>query len=712
MENRQRSLAVEVGSIFVFALGVFALFSLATYHPGDPSVFSNAHGVAQNACGRVGGYLASFTLQCFGLGAFLIPAALFFMAAGVHRREGSLKVFATLGGMAVAVISLTVFLALQWKYWPYAGSLLLTGGALGTWVSEILIHQFNPLGSSIVSLVVFCVAIALSTPVSVSELGARIFGFFARFSWKMTKLTTTYIVYLLGLLAMRSAHAAGDLMQRLIEGAVTRARDRAKASAKAVADTRMKDVVAEHVPSVIENHAPILPSEAPNVLQTKALEAAGAKGLPVDALKMPEIITTKEMRQTELPLERPAKPRSSKRGQWKLPIVDFLKKPEKTENSVDRDKVNANAKLLVQKFADFDISGEVEAARPGPVVTLYEFKPGQGIKLSKIANLADDISMAVSAQSVRIIAPLPGKAVVGIEIPSENRQTVFLREFLQDAGFHDPKKAIPVVMGKDIGGAPFFSDLSKMPHLLCAGTTGSGKSVFINGLICSLLYRFTPDELRLILVDPKTVEFAAYHDIPHLLLPVVDEPKQAGNALKWAVREMDRRYRIFSKIGVKHLAGYNEKVTDMGEGVLRDLLMEEEETPVPASGSDWLQAFEPDETGQAKIGKLPYIVIIIDELADLMMVAKKEVEISIARIAQKARACGIHLVIATQRPSVDVVTGLIKSNLPCRVSCKLSSVMDSRTILDRGGADRLLGAGDMLFIPPGTSDPIRLHGAY
>jgi S-DNA-T family DNA segregation ATPase FtsK/SpoIIIE len=314
------------------------------------------------------------------------------------------------------------------------------------------------------------------------------------------------------------------------------------------------------------------------------------------------------------------------------------------------------------------------------------------------------------------LAPLPGKSVVGIEIPSETRETVYLREFLQHPDFYGSKHLIPVVMGKDIGGQTYLSDLARMPHLLCAGQTGSGKSVFMNGLICSLFYRFTPNELRMILVDPKFIEFRAYQDIPHLLLPVVDDPKQASIALKWAVREMERRYRILAKMGARNLASFNQKVDELGCDVVRDLLFSEEnqsETPTASvSGGDWIEAFEPDDSGAPRVSKLPYIVVIIDELADLMMIAKKEVEISIARIAQKARAAGIHLVIATQRPSTDVVTGLIKANLPSRVSFQLASYIDSKTILDRAGAERLLGQGDMLFIPPGVSQNLRLHGAY
>jgi S-DNA-T family DNA segregation ATPase FtsK/SpoIIIE len=291
-----------------------------------------------------------------------------------------------------------------------------------------------------------------------------------------------------------------------------------------------------------------------------------------------------------------------------------------------------------------------------------------------------------------------------------------MREFFAHPDFQTgTKHTIPVAMGKDIAGNIYLSDLAKMPHLLCAGQTGSGKSVFMNGLICSLLYRFTPDELRLILVDPKMIEFSSYQDIPHLLLPVVDDCSHAASALKWAVREMERRYRILAMTSARNLASYNQKVDEIGVDVLQENL-ERAESEIEGlermSGGDWVEAFEKDEDGEPRYGKLPYIVIFIDELAELMMVAKKEVELSIARIAQKARAAGIHLVVATQRPSTDVVTGIIKANLPSRISFQLASGIDSKTILDRFGAEKLLGRGDMFFIPPGTANLLRLHGAY
>ncbi len=708
---------VELSSILIFAASVFTLLSILTYNPGDPSLFSNIQGAAHNACGRVGAYLSSWILQCFGLGAFLLPAALFFTAATIHKREGSIRVIGTLGGMAVAVMAMTTFLSLQWKYWPYGGSLLLTGGAFGAWMMEILVHQFNPVGSSIVSLLVFFLAVAISTPISVAHWGAVFLKTAGIVVWKCAKLVVVYLAYLLGALVMKAAHAAGDFLQKTMESAMRKARERKEKreqepAVEVAAEVASAFAEPEAEPELLAEKPPIeIPMLEETPPQVKAEAVVENKELEI----LPRKAEEKEDKQSSK-IVRAA--HRNKKGQWQLPTVEFLRKPPVIESAIDKDKLKSNSQILKQKFADFGIDGEVVTVRPGPVITLYEFRPAPGVKVSKIAGMVDDLQMALSAESVRILAPLPGKSVVGIEIPSETRETVYLREFLQHPDFYGQRHTIPVTMGKDIGGQTYLSDLAKMPHLLCAGQTGGGKSVFMNGLICSLLYRFTPDELRMILVDPKFIEFRSYQDIPHLLLPVVDDPKHASIALKWAVREMERRYRILAKMGARNLATFNEKVDKMGCDVVRDLLMAEEnqsDTSTQLSqsfGSDWLEAFEPDENGVPRVGKLPYIVVIIDELADLMMIAKKEVEFSLARIAQKARAAGIHLICATQRPSTDVITGVIKANLPSRVSFRLTTHIDSMTILGQKGAERLLGQGDMLFIPPGVGQPVRLHGAF
>jgi S-DNA-T family DNA segregation ATPase FtsK/SpoIIIE len=750
MGNR-KNIWTEVGSILVFALGLFTLAALFSYRMSDDAFFAAVSGLPHNACGRVGAYLSSVLLNCFGLGAFLFPVAFFLVASNIHKRDGTALVAMTLGGMSVAVATLTIFLALHWRVWSYGGTQLLTGGAFGAWFSDRLIHQFNPLGASIVTLVIFSISVAVSTPIQVAQGGAQILRASYLIIARLIKLSLSYTLYAisLGVAAgvrnirktfskmilpkVSSRSSSRDLVPSTIPATVPAAVRPADRSIRNFQELIVSGATVEAVESLeplVESPVESMQSGEP----AQSDESRRSTLAPLPALSVAFTSESGESNQSPatririLPREDesvgqlarqkikgtiPAKP---KRGHWQLPTIEFLRKPPYVESSVDREKLIANSQILTQKFADFGIDGEVTAVRPGPVITLYEFKPGPGVKVSRIAALADDLSMALSAQSVRILAPLPGKSVVGIEIPSENREIVYLREFLQDPDFYGPKHSIPVVMGKDIGGQTYLSDLARMPHLLCAGQTGSGKSVFMNGLICSLFYRFTPDELRMILVDPKFIEFRAYQDMPHLLLPVVDDPKQAATALKWAVREMERRYRILAKVGARNLASFNQKVDEMGHEVVHDLLFaEDNQTEVSspaASGADWIEAFEPDPSGAPRVGKLPYIVVIIDELADLMMIAKKEVEISIARIAQKARAAGIHLIIATQRPSTDVVTGLIKANLPSRVSFQLASYVDSKTILDRAGAERLLGQGDMLFIPPGVSQNLRLHGAF
>ncbi len=731
----------QVASITVFALSVFFLAALLTYQPNDPSWFSQNGAKAVNACGRAGAFVSAMLFQVLGLAAFLVPAGTFFLSANLHRREGFVRFAGTSSGMIVAVAALTVFLSLQWKYWPYAGTLLLTGGAIGASLAENLLREFNHLGASLLSLLVFALAIVFSTPINVARAGAVALSWLGRYAWKFGRAGITYAMYLGGLVAMRTAHALGDFLQRMIEGAISRARSKAKALAEMKKELEDRPVIG--VQATAETEAVAGEAEEEDLEEDKkpaiAIEAKTETKSSIRTGTDTEtgLETAIDDREITIipPEQKPIVPddtvaiqvaskvanklsRLRKRGNWKLPTVEFLNKPPKIESHIDKQKIYENARILEQKFADFGIQGEVGQVMPGPVITLYEFKPGPGVKVSKIAALADDLSMALSARSVRILAPLPGKSVVGIEIPSEVRETVYMRELIQHQDFSSSKNQIPVVMGKDIAGQVNVADLARMPHLLVAGQTGSGKSVFMNSLICSLFYRFTPDELRMILIDPKYIEFRAYQDTPHLLLPVVDDPRQAATALKWAVREMERRYRILAKVGARNLAGYNQKVEDQGADVIRDLLLAEENQEDGAlpmqsqSGGDWIEAFEPDETGAPKVGKLPYVMVIIDELADLMMIAKKEVEISIARIAQKARAAGIHLVIATQRPSTDVITGLIKANLPSRASFQLAAYVDSNTILNRGGAERLLGQGDMLFIAPGTSEVTRLHGAY
>lgn len=394
------------------------------------------------------------------------------------------------------------------------------------------------------------------------------------------------------------------------------------------------------------------------------------------------------------------------RDAWTLPSLDMLSYEEST-TEIDEEGLRAMAALLVEALADYKVKGRVTGICPGPVVTRFEFEPEPGTKVRKISGLSTDIAMRLRAENVRIIAPIPGKGCVGVEIPNDIRETVFLKEVLADRRFTEAKSKTALALGKDIEGFPVVADLSKMPHLLVAGTTGSGKSVAINSMIMSVLYNASPDDVRMILIDPKQLEFALYEDIPHLLLPVVTDPNQAATALQWAVDEMERRYRLMKLLRVRNLEGYNEKLK---------ALQEEVETqqgggkPASKFALDALSEEDPD--GRPTHRHMPYLIVVVDEFADLMMAAGKDVEIAVARIAQKARAAGIHCVLATQRPSVDVLTGTIKSNFPTRMSFRLISGTDSRTVLDTVGAEDLLGMGDMLYRPPGSSDLVRVHGAF
>ena len=387
-------------------------------------------------------------------------------------------------------------------------------------------------------------------------------------------------------------------------------------------------------------------------------------------------VVVEELEENAKLLEGIDKGKVDKPKNFKLPRLDFLQKPSKKTKSVDESEVDEKIQHLIEKLAHFKIDGDVVRTYAGPVVSTFEFKPAANVKVSKILGLQDDLAMALSAETIRIQAPIPGKDVVGIEIPNESVDTIYLREILDDKLFQDSSSPLTLALGKDIVGKPFITDLKKLPHLLIAGTTGSGKSVGINAMILSLLYKNSPDQLRLLMIDPKMLEFSTYNDIPHLLTPVITKPKQAIAALNNMVSEMERRYELMADTRTKNIENYNEKIKKEG--------------------------------GE----HFPYIVVVIDELADLMMTSGKDVEISIARLAQKSRACGIHLIVATQRPSVDVVTGLIKANLPSRISYRVGQKVDSKIILDQMGAESLIGSGDMLFTPPGSTGLVRLHAPW
>ncbi len=416
--------------------------------------------------------------------------------------------------------------------------------------------------------------------------------------------------------------------------------------------------------------------DTPSYLRKEKEEKTTILDIASEVKEHKNTVVVEELEENAKLLEGIEKGKVEKPKNFKLPSVNFLQKPKKVTKSIDESELDDKIRYLIDKLAHFKIDGDVVRTYAGPVVSTFEFKPAANVKVSKILGLQDDLAMALSAETIRIQAPIPGKNVVGIEIPNDTVDTIYLREILDDKLFKDSSSPLTMALGKDIVGKPFVTDLKKLPHLLIAGTTGSGKSVGINAMILSLLYKNSPDQLRLLMIDPKMLEFSTYNDIPHLLTPVITKPKQAIAALNNMVNEMERRYELMADARTKNIENYNEKIKKEG--------------------------------GDA----FPYIVVIIDELADLMMTSGKDVEYSIARLAQKSRACGIHLIVATQRPSVDVVTGLIKANLPSRISYRVGQKIDSKIILDQMGAESLLGRGDMLFTPPGATGLVRLHAPW
>ncbi|KAF0156352.1 MAG: DNA segregation ATPase FtsK/SpoIIIE S-DNA-T family [Syntrophaceae bacterium] len=396
-------------------------------------------------------------------------------------------------------------------------------------------------------------------------------------------------------------------------------------------------------------------------------------------------------------------------GKFQLPPFTLLAEAPQKDTRVKRDHLVTNSRILEKKLADFGVEGRVVEVMPGPVITMYELEPASGVKINRITNLSDDLALALMAPSIRILAPIPGKSVIGIEIPNLKREPVFLKDVLDNDAFTASPLRLPIALGVDFVGTPVIADLAKMPHLLIAGTTGSGKSVALNAMICSILFKAQPDDIKFLMVDPKRLELSSYEGIPHLMHPVVVDPKKASQVLRWTVEEMERRYKVISALGVKSIDAYNEMILTGPKGKMNAVFKDiKNETQPDADVAD----SSAQNTPPFQHVKLPYIVVVIDELADLMMVASRDVEESLTRLAQMARAAGIHLILATQRPSVDVITGLIKANFPTRISFKVSSKIDSRTIIDQPGAEQLLGAGDMLFIPPGTSKLSRIHGAY
>ena len=602
------------------------ILALYSYSPLDGSLNVSSGGTEYlNYIGRAGAWLSDFLLQVFGLAALAIPFAL--LSAGFRQLRGRsveypiVKTCGTLGMLVAAAAGLSILqptLALATHYEP--------GGIVGILVASLLEVAFNPVGA----FVVVCFGLLFALVITTRFSFEAVIGWLSEQNWNP-------------IASFRESYA-GWLKRRHDRLTLKRLRED---------------------PRAVVNQPP------PRKMSLGDSPRAGPARQAGDPVVQP--IQTEELPSKSEP------PTGPDARSYEPPSLEILREPSGSV-VIDEAELMDRAQKLIEKCAEFDVRGRVLQIHPGPIVTTFEFKPDPGIKYSRITNLVDDLCLALRAEAIRIDR-IPGKNTVGIEVPNRQRQTIYLREILSSTAFQQSESLLTLGLGKLINGNTFMTDLAQMPHLLIAGATGSGKSVAANCIVTSILYRASPQEVQFILIDPKRLELGLYEDIPHLLTPIVTSPKQAANALNWAVREMERRYKLLARAGVRNLKQYNKYVASLF----------------------------PDETEEG-FEPLPLIVIVVDELADLMMTAGKEVESSLTRLAQMARAIGIHLILATQRPSVDVITGLIKANFPCRISFRVSSKTDSRTVLDMNGAEQLLGQGDMLFLSPLTARPVRIHG--
>ncbi len=630
----------EVGLIASLALALFTMLALFSYSPMDPAWSLHGTGLSvNNLVGRSGAWFSDVLFSLFGAMAYVVPIALVYAGFRTMRLVAwdwprtSLR----LAGWLIGILCGAVLARLH-----IASSLGLPagpGGMVGSWLVQIGMPLLNWVGLTLLALVGFFTGAQTAIGFSWFDLAEQTGGWIRRLS--------------------------GHLM-------------------------RFIDYWRDRLTERRERHAAIRELSAHRVV---ALETHQRKRAAKKAPEIQAVVAERErpeQRPTKKPRQQPLFEINSSAELPDFSLLDDAEEPHSAEFSGE--SLEGMSRLLELKLKDFGIDAEVVSVLPGPVVTRFEIQPAPGLKVSRISGLAKDLARSLAVVSVRIVEVIPGKSVVGIEIPNEQRSIVRLKELVTSEVYQSSKSPLTLALGKDIAGEPVVADVTKMPHLLVAGTTGSGKSVGVNAMLLSILYKATPEQVRLILVDPKMLELSVYEGIPHLLTPVVTDMKEAAQALRWCVAEMDRRYRLMSALGVRNLAGYNKRVEG---GDVKDPLW-------PAdSGVD-----APD------LVHLPYIVVVIDEFADMMMIVGKKVEQLIARIAQKARAAGIHLVLATQRPSVDVITGLIKANIPARIGYQVSSKIDSRTIMDQGGAEQLLGHGDMLYLPPGTALPTRVHGAF
>ncbi len=634
----------ESAVIAVAAAALVVLIALLTYSPADPGFFfyRGVESSVHNRIGPVGAWLADALFGLFGRGAYWVPLMLGFGAWRIHRGAREAPSGRATHWVRGGGLALLMVstCALAALNWPRGPLHEGAGGLLGQFAGDGLRDGLGYLGATLIMLVAWMAGLSLGFGVSWFRVMDRL----GTGSWE-----------LVGWLRARRAAAHDRAVGR----------ERRQARKEAVAGETRR--TASRVPPRIT----------------------------VPTLRVEPSERVEKERQVAL-FDPP------KAGE--LPPLSLLDDPPQREALYSNEALEGLSRLVEVKLKDFGIDAQVVSVQPGPVVTCFELRPAPGVKASQITTLAKDLARSLSVMSVRVVEVIPGKNVMGLEIANEKYETVTLGEIIRSKAYDEMHSPLALVLGKDIGGSPMVADLARMPHLLIAGTTGSGKSVAINAMVLSLLYKSTAEHVRLIMIDPKMLELSVYEGIPHLLAPVVTDMKQAANALRWCVAEMERRYQLMAALGVRNIAGFNRRVKDSieaGKPILDPVLL------ARAANDPTL-----DQSQIPHLTALPYLVVVIDELADLMMIVGKKVEELITRLAQKARASGIHLVLATQRPSVDVITGLIKANIPCRIAFQVSAKVDSRTILDQMGAETLLGHGDMLYLPSGTSVPTRVHGAF
>ncbi|MEZ4526619.1 MAG: DNA translocase FtsK 4TM domain-containing protein [Desulfobacterales bacterium] len=691
----------EFITILKLFLLIFVLFSLLSHHPADLENLAWTDAKVHNLFGVLGACFSGAVTALFGLGSFWLPMMMILANFQITRNYPRQEIIhSALGGLMLMTASGS-FLALWGDSCELFGSRFSSGGMIGIFLNSLIVGGFSRIGGTILLSLFLLIAFSVTTGISLHVFGRRIRQASlagasrtkeALEMWRVQGhpvprlpfLSEQPVKKLIPPLPKGKKNLPPPVSEKISEPEKTvQIQYTVKTAEPADAPHHPDNADAAGFDDTANESANHLPDDVADSAPTHSADnrpATAQEPLGDSPIIVPPVIR-------KSPKERkifPALFAPDRKG-FQLPPIGFLTDPANSVSLTDMNHLNRQARMLQAKLDDFGVRGEVVKVIPGPVITTFEYRPASGVKINRILNLTDDLALALRAMSIRIVAPIPGRSVIGIEVPNAQREIVRLKEVINSPEFKKSGSRLTLCLGKDIVGNPVVAQLDQMPHLLIAGATGTGKSVGLNSMICSLLYKASPDEVKMVLIDPKRIELSLYEGIPHLITPVVTDVRMATNALFWAVSEMERRYQLLSDKKARNITQYNRKV----EKENREKSEEEN-----------------------KEGILPYIVVIIDELSDLMMVASKDVEFSLLRLAQMARASGIHLILATQRPSVDVLTGVIKANFPTRLTYRVSSKTDSRTIIDANGAQSLLGNGDLLFLPPGTATLQRIHGAY